>query len=115
MTSLVNTSPGRYSICTFAGCGKRIVLGNSRCGLHGRSGGATARWRGVREAAYRRDGYACVRCGDRGDLTGHLAPVLGGRHELATSDDVTTLCRSCHGVVDAPRASGLSAGRVNLA
>jgi 5-methylcytosine-specific restriction endonuclease McrA len=50
---------------------------------------------------------SCQRCGKTGDrhtLTVHLNPALGGDHLAASRDDLTTLCRSCHGSIDAPRA-----------
>lgn len=61
----------------------------------------------MRLAAFLRDGYACQQCGTTGDrhtLTVHLNPALDGDHLAATRDDLTTLCRSCHGSVDAPRS-----------
>jgi 5-methylcytosine-specific restriction endonuclease McrA len=61
----------------------------------------------MRLAAFHRDGYACRQCGITGDrhtLTVHLNPALDGDHLVATRDDLTTLCRSCHGSVDAPRS-----------
>jgi 5-methylcytosine-specific restriction endonuclease McrA len=71
------------------------------------SGRTTDAWQRMRLAAFLRDGYACQRCGKTGDrhtLTVHLHPALEGNHLAATRDDLTTLCRSCHGSVDAPRA-----------
>ena len=71
------------------------------------SGRTTAAWQRLRLAALRRDSYACQRCGQRGTrhtLTVHLRPELRGNHRIAALDDLTTLCRSCHGSVDAPRA-----------
>lgn len=37
--------------------------------------------------------------------SGHLDARLEGQHELATIDDVLAACSSCHGRVDAPRAT----------
>lgn len=77
------------------------------------SGRTTAAWARLREAAIRRDGYACQRCGREGTvatLTVHLRPELAGNHRAATLDDLTTLCRSCHGSVDAPRSHLSPAG-----
>jgi 5-methylcytosine-specific restriction endonuclease McrA len=71
------------------------------------SGRTTARWQRLRLAALHRDGYACQRCGQSGTrhtLTVHLDPALKGNHWIAALDDLTTLCRSCHGSMDAPRA-----------
>jgi hypothetical protein len=73
------------------------------------SGRTTAAWQRLRLAALHRDGYACRRCGRTGTrhtLTVHLRPELGGNHRIAALDDLTTLCRSCHGSIDAPRAQG---------
>lgn len=67
------------------------------------SGRTTDAWQRMRLAAFLRDGYACRRCGVTGDrktLTVHLNPALDGDHLAATRDDLTTLCRSCHGSVD---------------
>ncbi len=72
------------------------------------SGRTTAAWNRLRTAAIDRDGYACRRCGRSGTvgtLTVHLRPELSGNHWTATLDDLETLCRSCHGSVDAPRAA----------
>ena len=72
------------------------------------SGRTTAAWQRLRFAALRRDSYACQRCGQTGTrhtLTVHLRPELRGNHRIAALDDLTTLCRSCHGSVDAPRSS----------
>jgi 5-methylcytosine-specific restriction endonuclease McrA len=71
------------------------------------SGRTTVAWQRMRLAAFHRDGYACQRCGNTGDrktLTVHLNPALDGDHLAASRDDLTTLCRSCHGSVDAPRS-----------
>lgn len=71
------------------------------------SGRTTTAWQRIRLAAFHRDGYACQRCGKTGDrhtLTVHLSPALDGDHLAASRDDLTTLCRSCHGSVDAPRS-----------
>jgi 5-methylcytosine-specific restriction endonuclease McrA len=71
------------------------------------SGRTTESWQRMRLAAFLRDGYACRRCGKTGDrktLTVHLNPALDGDHLAAGRDDLTTLCRSCHGSVDAPRS-----------
>ena len=37
--------------------------------------------------------------------TVHLDPRLGGNHLAATLADCTRACRSCHGTLDAPRAT----------
>ena len=67
------------------------------------SGRNRAAWHRLRQAAIARDG-CCTVCGTTHDLTVHLHPSLDGNHHNATLDHVTTLCRSHHGTVDAPRA-----------
>ncbi|MGA7396119.1 MAG: HNH endonuclease [Solirubrobacterales bacterium] len=49
----------------------------------------------VRWAVFRRDGYACLRCGTDSDLTiDHIHPVaLGGTNHPS---NLQTLCRSCN-------------------
>ena len=44
--------------------------------------------------------------------TVHLDPDCSGNHLLATIDNTTSACLHCHGVVDAPRASGSLTGGV---
>lgn len=68
------------------------------------SGRGRAAWHRLRQATIARDG-CCTVCGTTHDLTVHLHPSLNGNHWLAGLDHVTTLCRSCHGRLDAPRAS----------
>jgi hypothetical protein len=71
------------------------------------SGRGTQAWQQLREACFTRDGWICKRChrvGTARDLHAHLAPALGGNHWNATLGDLVTLCHSCHGTVDAPRA-----------
>jgi hypothetical protein len=46
--------------------------------------------------------YRCTICGSRDDLTVHFKP--GGWHTTLLSD-YATLCSSCNGSVDAPRAA----------
>jgi len=66
----------------------------------------TKHWRQLRAHVLDRDHHQCQRCGcdDRSILTVHLDPRLEGQHDQATPDDCLTLCRSCHGSHDAPRA-----------
>jgi len=66
-------------------------------------------WIRLRQLALERDGYQCQlrasrHCAGVAD-TVHLAPRLGGNHWNATLDDCVSACRSCHGTVDAPRAT----------
>ena len=79
------------------------------------SGRTTAAWNRLRVAAIERDGFQCRRCGRGGTvktLTVHLRPELGGNHFSARLEDLTTLCRSCHGSVDAPRSHRSEAASV---
>jgi len=100
--------PGRCQNCQRADNRER----NERRRVSGR---ATARWQDLRLACFERDGWACRRCGQAGTrhtLTAHLRPELRGNHWIATLTDVVTLCRSCHGATDAPRAHGNRGGVV---
>jgi 5-methylcytosine-specific restriction endonuclease McrA len=67
-------------------------------------------WRGVRQLALARDGHRCQKCGTTDDLTVHLDPRMRGDHDSATVEACITLCRSCHGRLDAPRAAGAQTG-----
>lgn len=72
------------------------------------SGRNTPRWNRLRGLAIERAGNACADCGKvlpKALLHGHLDPRLKGDHHLASIDDVTVLCASCHGTRDAPRAT----------
>ena len=78
------------------------------------SGRSSASWQRLSLAALHRDNFTCRRCGKTGDrrqLTGHLDPRLGGNHRIAALEDITTLCLSCHGSVDAPRSHARPAFR----
>ncbi len=66
-------------------------------------------WRRLREQAKRATG-CCQACGATSDLSVHVIGV--GNHRSATLADCVTLCRSCHGRADAPRASGKPGGVV---
>ena len=80
------------------------------------SGRTTKAWQALRLATMHRDGHACRSCGITGtrhDLTVHLDPRLNGNHRAASLDDLITLCRSCHGSVDAPRAHSRHAVRAH--
>jgi 5-methylcytosine-specific restriction endonuclease McrA len=79
------------------------------------SGRTTDAWQRMRLAAFLRDGYACQRCGRTGTaktLTVHLNPALDGDHLAATRDDLTTLCRSCHGLTPLDRPSPVQASQL---
>jgi 5-methylcytosine-specific restriction endonuclease McrA len=67
------------------------------------SGRTTAAWKKLRAQVLERDDYACLRCGRRA-FSVHIDPRLGGDHRLAMIDDCWSLCSSCHGTIDAPRA-----------
>jgi 5-methylcytosine-specific restriction protein A len=57
-------------------------------------------WKKVRELARRRDG-ACTRCGTNSDLTVHHVHSRRTHPHLALDvDNLTTLCRSCHGAIE---------------
>lgn len=96
-------------------CGRPTPRGN-RCAIHEQaerarrhaklkaSGTLSPHWKAVRQAVLARDGYRCTRCGAHLNLTVHLDPALGRNHWVAQPQDCTTLCRSCHGTVDAPRS-----------
>jgi 5-methylcytosine-specific restriction endonuclease McrA len=111
------------SICSVRGCGELYEKTSRRvhrCAEHQREfeqrdnarrnrqrwrqRRTTARWRAMRAAVLERDGR-CLDCGATDDLTVHLDPALEGDHTAAGVDDCVTLCRTCHGRVDAPRAS----------
>ncbi|WP_342772409.1 HNH endonuclease [Nocardioides marmoriginsengisoli] len=49
----------------------------------------------LREAVYRRDGFACIQCGSTDELSlDHIHPwSLGGTDDFA---NLQTLCRSCN-------------------
>lgn len=68
---------------------------NAKRSEHGRT---TAAWRRFRNANI---GTVCERCGSGEHLTYHYVP--GGVHSFNPAD-YRTLCRRCHGAVDAPRA-----------
>lgn len=83
--------PGLCTDCTREDNKRR----NAKRSAHGRT---TSAWRRFRNANI---GNACERCGTGENLTYHYRP--GGKHSF-NPDDYSTLCRRCHGAVDAPRA-----------
>jgi 5-methylcytosine-specific restriction endonuclease McrA len=83
--------PGRCVECTRADNKRR----NAKRAAHGRT---TAWWRRFRRAYI---GSECERCGSTDYLTFHFKP---GGVRNANPADYETLCRRCHGAVDAPRA-----------
>jgi 5-methylcytosine-specific restriction endonuclease McrA len=94
-------NPGLCPACTRADNKRR----NQKRATSGRK---TPAWQALRLAAIHRDNHTCQRCGTTGSasaLTVHLHNLdLNGDHRRAALDDLTTLCRRCHGTVDAPRA-----------
>lgn len=116
----------RYQVCPTQGCGQIRPIGGDCPAGHRAQAQATARdnqrraarqrahgsdlahWRKVRRLAILEQ-RACQACGTTLDLTAHLDPAMAGDHRAATPDDITVLCRRCHGRVDQPRS--LTGGR----
>jgi hypothetical protein len=75
------------------------------------SGQTSARWQRLKRQAKGAAGYRCPNCGaleeptPRGWLSVHLNPDFHSGHRAATLADVVVLCLSCHGTLDAPRAT----------
>lgn len=75
------------------------------------SGRTTGHWRDLKRQAKAAVGYRCQNCGvletrtQRGWLSVHLNPDFHSEHRAATLADVVVLCLSCHGTLDAPRAT----------
>lgn len=86
-----DAKPGLCPACTKEDNARR----NRKAAEQGRS---SAAWRLFRKANI---GSQCERCGTGENLTFHYTP--GGRHSFNPAD-YQTLCRRCHGAVDAPRA-----------
>jgi 5-methylcytosine-specific restriction endonuclease McrA len=106
-------------ITAATGVGLALLRENRQCfspsSTAGKSGSArhgryTNRWRNLAHAAIRRAG-ACQDCGRTEDLTAHLDPAFAGDHNSCTIDDLTTLCRRCHGRRDGRRAHARHARR----
>jgi 5-methylcytosine-specific restriction enzyme A len=56
------------------------------------------RWPALRLAALRRDGWACVECGARGQLqVDHRRPVREAPELAFDLDNLQSLCCACHG------------------
>jgi 5-methylcytosine-specific restriction endonuclease McrA len=92
------TATGRCSLCALEDNTRRNQLAR-RHGLN------TKRWRLLRDSTLARDGHRCQQCGDPAN-TVHIDPKLKGNHNVATLNDTVTLCRRCHGSLDAARARG---------
>jgi len=57
----------------------------------------TRRWQSLRQEALRRDGFRCVKCGNRHDLeVDHKKPVRSAPGEAYSLPNLQTLCRRCH-------------------
>lgn len=67
-----------------------------------RDGRNKAAWRRLRKVVIARDGGKCTRCGRTYPLSVHS---LAGGYHILNADLYVTLCYSCHGSVDAPKAS----------
>ena len=56
------------------------------------------RWKALRYAAKRRDGWACVKCGSKYRLeVDHIAPVRDAPDLAFDLTNLQTLCGPCHG------------------
>jgi 5-methylcytosine-specific restriction endonuclease McrA len=106
-------------ICVEPSCPDHTAGDPHRCPRHASEYNARKRhthrstigphWRRLRQQALARD-RCCQRCGTTHDLTVHLDPRMRGDHDTAVLEACTTLCRSCHGTIDAPRAAGNQTG-----
>ena len=57
----------------------------------------SARWKGVRLEAKRRDGWKCVQCGEQGRLeVDHIIPVRTAPERAYDLTNLQTLCVPCH-------------------
>lgn len=55
------------------------------------------RWKGLRLEALRRDGFACVECGESGDLeVDHIQPVRKAPERSFDLTNLQSLCAACH-------------------
>lgn len=68
----------------------------------------SAEWATLRSDVFDRDNYTCRRCGESGrpgnELTAHHVTYERFRHEKL--DDMLTLCKGCHQVVELQKAWG---------
>ena len=85
--------------------GKISVLAAKRVA----SGRYKSGWIRLAKAPIARD-RACQNWGATDDLTAHLDPAFAGDHNSRPADDLTTLCRRCHGRIDGRRAHTRHAG-----
>lgn len=67
---------------------------------HGRQ---TSAWQTKRKQRLELDGGSCTQCGAMAS-TVHLDPAWGTDHATAPLDALTSLCTTCHGLIDGPRS-----------
>jgi hypothetical protein len=76
--------------------------------MHRARGTSTSYWKQLRLQALQRYGHRCVLRVDRRctqtATTVHISPHLKGDHRAATLADCKSACRTCHGIIDGPRA-----------
>jgi 5-methylcytosine-specific restriction endonuclease McrA len=60
----------------------------------------TPAWRQTRALVLTRDDHTCTRCGKPGTIAHHHH-----YHDPFNPDTCTTLCHTCSGVIDAPKAN----------
>lgn len=64
---------------------------------HGAKHRRGQRWKALRQAALRRDGWQCVQCGARGRLeVDHIRPVKDAPELAFDLSNLQVLCPSCH-------------------
>lgn len=72
-------------------------MGLTRWHRHSAAVIRSTRWRALRQAALRRDGYACRTCGERGRLeVDHIQPVRTHPDRAFDLDNLQALCPTCH-------------------
>ncbi len=67
-------------------------------------------WDVVRKDAYRRHGWRCAVCGEKGRMEAHEVWHYDEKKRLQTLADVTCLCHACHQVVHISRTQMTGAG-----
>ena len=86
--------------CGFCGMpihDKRKIFCDSRCrrGFNRKYRFFVITWRQVRYRAFRRDKWACVKCGRRAREVDHIVPLAEGGNEFDINN-CQSLCRACH-------------------